>query len=153
MYRVNGALQIKCLYNDGHHHHITVYTDPTTTGCCNERFPCEPRLAKVLSWFSSSTCYGREPLVISRTGFYEPDAIHVIRPTVSRYRRKRIQTPCNSLLFTRDVHMHIFIHATLAHCSVKRLRKEDNDWVKKCVEYRAEGSRLRGRPKRTYVRV
>jgi len=29
------------------------------------------------------------------------------------------------------------------------LRKEDTDWVKKCMEYEAEGSRPRGRPKRT----
>jgi len=30
------------------------------------------------------------------------------------------------------------------------LRKEDNDWVKKCMEYQVEGSRPRGRPKRTW---
>ena len=29
------------------------------------------------------------------------------------------------------------------------LQNEDNDWVKKCIEYEAEGSRPRGRPKRT----
>jgi len=29
------------------------------------------------------------------------------------------------------------------------LRKDDNDWVKKCMEYEVEGSRPRGRPKRT----
>ena len=29
------------------------------------------------------------------------------------------------------------------------LRKEDTDWVKKCVEYEVESSRPRGRPKRT----
>jgi len=29
------------------------------------------------------------------------------------------------------------------------LRKEDTDWVKKCMEYEVEGSRPRGRPKRT----
>ena len=29
------------------------------------------------------------------------------------------------------------------------LRKEDNDWVKKCIEYEVEGSRPRGRPWRT----
>jgi len=29
------------------------------------------------------------------------------------------------------------------------LRKEDIDWVKKCMEYDVEGSRPRGRPKRT----
>ena len=28
------------------------------------------------------------------------------------------------------------------------LRKEDDDWVKKCMEYEAEGPRPRGRPKR-----
>jgi len=33
------------------------------------------------------------------------------------------------------------------------LRKEDKDWVKKCMEYEVEGSRLRGRPKRTWTRV
>ena len=30
------------------------------------------------------------------------------------------------------------------------LRKEDNDWVKKCMEYEAEGPRPRGRPKKTW---
>jgi len=29
------------------------------------------------------------------------------------------------------------------------LRKGDNDWVKKCMEYEVEGARLRGRPKNT----
>ena len=33
------------------------------------------------------------------------------------------------------------------------LRKEDIDWVKKCMEYEVEGSRPRGRPKRTWKEV
>ena len=34
------------------------------------------------------------------------------------------------------------------------LRKDDDDdWVKKCMEYEVEGSRLRGRPKRTWKEV
>ena len=33
------------------------------------------------------------------------------------------------------------------------LRKEDTDWVKKCMEYEVEGSRSRGRPKRTWKEV
>ena len=33
------------------------------------------------------------------------------------------------------------------------LRKEDIDWVKKCMEYEVEGSRPRGRPKRTWREV
>ena len=33
------------------------------------------------------------------------------------------------------------------------LRKEDTDWVRKCTEYEVEGSRPRGRPKRTWKEV
>ena len=33
------------------------------------------------------------------------------------------------------------------------LRKEDTDWVKKCMEYEVEGSRQRGRPKSTWKQV
>jgi len=30
------------------------------------------------------------------------------------------------------------------------LRKEDTDWMKKCIEYEVDGSRPRDRPKRTW---
>jgi len=33
------------------------------------------------------------------------------------------------------------------------LCKEDGDWVKKCTEYKVEGPRPRGRPKRTWRKV
>ena len=33
------------------------------------------------------------------------------------------------------------------------LRKEDNDWVKKCMEYEVEGTRTRGRPKKTWREI
>jgi len=33
------------------------------------------------------------------------------------------------------------------------LRKEDDDWVKKCMQYESEGPRPRGRPKRTWTEV
>ena len=33
------------------------------------------------------------------------------------------------------------------------LRREDNDWVKKCMEYGVVGSRPRGRSKRTWLEV
>ena len=33
------------------------------------------------------------------------------------------------------------------------LRKEDNDWVKKCMEYKVQGTRPRGRPKKTVEHV
>ena len=33
------------------------------------------------------------------------------------------------------------------------LLKDDDDWVKKCMEYEAEGSRPRGRPKKAWKEV
>jgi len=33
------------------------------------------------------------------------------------------------------------------------LQKEDNDWVKKCMEYAVKGPRPRSRPKRTWTEV
>jgi len=33
------------------------------------------------------------------------------------------------------------------------LQKEDNDWVKKCMEYEVEGARTRGRPKKTWTEI
>ena len=31
------------------------------------------------------------------------------------------------------------------------MRKSDEDWVKKCMEYRVEGRRRVGRPRRTWL--
>jgi len=36
---------------------------------------------------------------------------------------------------------------------VHMLQKEDNDWVKKCMEYEVEGARPRGRPKKTWREI
>jgi len=33
------------------------------------------------------------------------------------------------------------------------LRKEDDDWMKKCMKYEVEGPRPKGRPKRTWSEV
>jgi len=33
------------------------------------------------------------------------------------------------------------------------LQREDNDWVKKCMEYEVEGARPRGRPKKTWREI
>jgi len=33
------------------------------------------------------------------------------------------------------------------------LRKEDNDWMKKCMEYELEGARPRGKPKKTWREI
>ena len=46
------------------------------------------------------------------------------------------------------------IALALQHNRLRRyghaLRKKDDDWMKKCVEYEVEGPRPRGRPKRTW---
>jgi len=33
------------------------------------------------------------------------------------------------------------------------LRKEDNDWVKKCMEYEVDGARTIGRPNKTWKEI
>jgi len=33
------------------------------------------------------------------------------------------------------------------------LQKEDNGWVKKCMEHEVEGARPRGRPKKTWTEI
>jgi len=33
------------------------------------------------------------------------------------------------------------------------LRKEDNDWVKKCIEYEVDGAEPKGRPKKTWGEI
>jgi len=33
------------------------------------------------------------------------------------------------------------------------LRKDEDDWVKKCMEHKVEGSRPRGRPKKTWKEI
>jgi len=33
------------------------------------------------------------------------------------------------------------------------LQKEDDDWVKKCMEYEVEGARPNGRPKKTWKEI
>jgi len=35
----------------------------------------------------------------------------------------------------------------------RHVLQKDDDWVKKCMEYEAEGQRPRGRPKRTWREV
>jgi len=53
----------------------------------------------------------------------------------------------------------VFCSGNCIWCVCKRqwyghvLRKEDTDWVKICMEYEVEGSRPRGRPKRTWTEV
>ena len=47
----------------------------------------------------------------------------------------------------------LILHQNRLQCYGHVLPKEDTDWVKKCMEYEVEGSRPRGRPKRTWREV
>ena len=40
-----------------------------------------------------------------------------------------------------------------AKLELKKERKDDDDWVKKCMEHEVEGPRPRGRPKKTWKEV
>ena len=48
---------------------------------------------------------------------------------------------------------HTFLNPISVFFCGHVLRKEDNDWVKKCMEYEVESARPRGRPKRTWKEV
>jgi len=50
-------------------------------------------------------------------------------------------------------HHHHHHHRNMLHWYEHVLRKDDDDWVKKCMEYEVEGTRPRGRPKRTWREV
>ena len=47
----------------------------------------------------------------------------------------------------------LILQQNMLHWYGHVLQKEDTDWVKKCMEYEVEGSRQRGRPKRTWKEV
>jgi len=46
---------------------------------------------------------------------------------------------------------HQWFHSIQKICHM--LRKEDDDWVKKCMEYEVEGARPRSRPKKTWREI
>jgi len=41
----------------------------------------------------------------------------------------------------------------LPYAYISLLRKDDSEWVKKCVDFTVKGARCRGRPKRTWKEV
>ena len=47
----------------------------------------------------------------------------------------------------------LILQQNTLRCYGHVLRKEDTNWVKKCMEYEVEGSRPRGRPNRTWREV
>ena len=58
------------------------------------------------------------------------------------------------MLFLQQLAAHIREYLVLSiQFAVSSVSRHFNDWVKKCMEYEVEGSRLRGRPKRTWKEV
>ena len=51
---------------------------------------------------------------------------------------------------TRDVAELLQYKISSSHCAIK---KDDDDWMKKCMEHEVEGSRPRGRAKKTWKEV
>ena len=51
------------------------------------------------------------------------------------------------------IHYTLVLQQNRLHWYGHMLQKEDDDWVKKCMEYEVEGPRPRGRPKRTWRKV
>ena len=49
--------------------------------------------------------------------------------------------------------MRMVLQQNRLHWYSHVLRKDDEDWVKKCMEHEVEGSRPRGRPKKTWKEV
>ena len=59
---------------------------------------------------------------------------------------------CGGTSASRDENA-LILQQNRLRCYGDVLRKDDDDWVKKCMEYEVEGSRPRGRPKRTWKAV
>ena len=59
------------------------------------------------------------------------------------------EEPCSSAQFYSG-QVGIF---NLSSFLIIFIQQDDNDWVKKCMEYEVVGSRPRGRPKRTWLEV
>ena len=80
-------------------------------------------------------CYGQTPDHYTNPDLHSMQTVSVIQSSFL-WCRRRILLQQNRLRWYGHV-----------------LRKDDDDWVKKWMEYEAEGSRPRGRPKRTWKEV
>jgi len=73
-------------------------------------------------------------------------AFFAIYPSLNSYMQTTYHTASSSFV----VYATSFVSLT---STLVNLRKEDDDWVKKCMEYEVEGPRPKGRPKRTWREV
>ena len=64
-----------------------------------------------------------------------------------------LSTSCSYILTCSILSIALILQQNRLRWYEHVLRKDDDDWVKKCMEHEAEGSRPRGRPKRTWKEV
>jgi len=78
--------------------------------------------------------------------------ISVVEPHLSQDPRKRIVTRQKHLITQVQTQVDVTTCQSM-YFHTRALRTEDDDWVKKCMEYEVEGPRPRGRPKRTWTEI
>ena len=133
--------------------------DRSTDGQCDGRL-LGPRAPSPLCP-RSSTCLSSTPGgAASRRTLRRRRAVRSV-PAFRYYTRRRFSSSrdervCHYCLL--HTHTHTRARAFNGLLSDRNwyghvLRKDDDDWVKKCMEHEVEGSRPRGRPKRTWKEV
>ena len=72
---------------------------------------------------------------------------------LQRAEMRMVRWMCGVKLKDRLPSKELVLQQNRLHWYGHVLRKDDDDWVKKCTEYEVEGPRPRGRPKRTWTEI
>ena len=72
---------------------------------------------------------------------------------LQRAEMRMVRLMCGMKLKDRLPSKELVLQQNRLHWYGHVLRKDDDDWVKKCTEYEVEGPRARGRPKRTWTEI
>ena len=115
-------------------------------------------VSAVMSMYSGaktvvSTVYGNSKSFEVIVGMHQGSALSpllfvIFMEAISR--EFRVALPWE-LLYADDI--ALVLQQKRLHWYGHVLRKDDDDWVKKCMEYEVDASRPRGRPKRTWKEV
>jgi len=104
--------------------------------------------------------YVHDQIHRSETGSVRKENEVALQPAEMRMVRWMCNVKVKDRLPSKELRERLAIDDIILILQQKRLRwcghvlrKEDTDWVKKCMEYEVEGSRPRGRPKRTWKEV
>ena len=95
----------------------------------------------------------------SETWPVRKENVVALQPAEMRMVRWMCSVKLKDRLHSKEPRERLGVDDTALILQQNRLRwyghvlKEDDDWVKKCMEYEVEGSRPRGRPKRSWKEV